>query len=160
VIFLLAGINSAAQDLNLQLILETTAGTPVQKATVSLYVLPAKQLLKTEIISGSGMLSIQKNNNYFLTITSSGLHDTSLTVQSISESLTIVVIMKDDIANLGNVTVISRKPLMKQEDDKTIVDAPTLMKYWKKHPVRLWTRMEMFTSPVQHLRPSRSTGGK
>ena len=44
----------------------------------------------------------------------------------IDTALTVIVEMVHKISNLGNVTVISKKPLIKQEDDKTIIDAEPL----------------------------------
>ena len=39
---------------------------------------------------------------------------------------TLTVEMQNKISNLGNITIVSKKPLIKQEDDKTIVDAEVL----------------------------------
>ncbi|HMC98905.1 MAG TPA: outer membrane beta-barrel family protein, partial [Ferruginibacter sp.] len=42
------------------------------------------------------------------------------------KSLSITVMMKRNVTGLSNVVVVAKKPLVKQEDDKTIVDAEVL----------------------------------
>ena len=44
----------------------------------------------------------------------------------LDSAITLVLVWQPKTNDLGNVTVVARKPLIKQEDDKTIVDAEVL----------------------------------
>ncbi len=95
-------------------------------ATVVLYQLPDTAVVATKTIEASQFFNVAPQGLYLLKFTAAGL-------QTIYET----VIIKDSITNLsiswraattdlGAVTIVSRKPLIKQEDDKTIIDAEVL----------------------------------
>ncbi len=54
------------------------------------------------------------------------MQDITRQVAVTDTALTVLIEMTNKVSDLGNVTIVSRKPLIKQEDDKTVVDAEVL----------------------------------
>ncbi len=62
-------------------------------------------------------------------------------IATTDKPLSLSIPVKRKTTDLQDVTVVSRKPVIKQEDDKSVVDATALskqapmpMKCWKKRP--------------------------
>ncbi len=122
----LYGSHSVAQSAKLHVIVRDTANHAIQNFSVVLYQLPDtilknRQTAKTEIY-----IPVLKNQHYLLKISSPGKEEILLPVHMKDSALTLEVALKNNSSNLENVTIVSKKALIKQEDDKTIVDAEPL----------------------------------
>ncbi len=124
--FLLMGAMQVfAQTAKLRVLIIDDKKDTVQNATAVLYGLPDTALITKKTLLAETFFNIQPKINYILKITATGMQDKWQTVIVTADSL-VKVEMRYTINNLGNVTVVSKKPLVKQEDDKTIVDAEVL----------------------------------
>ncbi len=125
-IILMSCMQSLAQTTKLHLIIHDNKKEGIENATAALYQLPDTILKTKKIVSGHAYFNVQRNTNYVLKITATGMQDILRTIAVAYTSMTVTVEMINKTTNLGAVTVISKKPLIKQEDDKTIVDAEVL----------------------------------
>lgn len=110
--------------LNLLLINKTNDLAPV--GTAVLYRLPDSAALGTKTFKDKLFFVVNVQSAYFLKITAFGMQTIEQYVFVEDSSLTLTLNWLPKTSNLGNVTVVARKPLIKQEDDKTIVDAEVL----------------------------------
>ncbi len=125
-IFLLMGCMQVfAQTAKLRMLVIDDKKDTLQNATVALYRLPDTVLVTKKTLQTETFFSIKPRTNYVLKITATGMLDKWQPVIINADTL-VKVEMRYKINNLGNVTVVSKKPLVKQEDDKTIVDAEVL----------------------------------
>ena len=125
-IFLLMGCMQVfAQTAKLRVLIIDDKKDTIQNATAVLYSLPDTALVTKKIMLAEIFFNIKTKTNYVLKITAAGLQDKWLPVIINADTL-IKAEMRYKINNLGNVTVVSKKPLIKQEDDKTIIDAEVL----------------------------------
>ena len=94
--------------------------------TIILYSLPDSIVIGTKTIKDKQFFDVKKRQAYYLKLSASGMQAIyeNITVQD--SSVTVTVTWQPKTSDLGNVTVVARKPLIKQEDDKTIVDAEVL----------------------------------
>ena len=116
----------AAQNTKLHIIIRNDKQEAVQNATVSLYQLPDTIARFKKVVSGNIVFDVRINTNYILRITAVGMQDIQQGITVADTASTITIGMTNKISNLGNVTVVSKKPLIKQDDDKTVVDAEVL----------------------------------
>ncbi len=115
-----------SQEVKLHLHVTNEKDETVQNATVSVYQLPSYKLHIRKVLQGDGTFEVQKNSDYMLKITAVGMQDTSKAIRVLNEPITVEIIMINKVADLGNVTVVSKRPLIKLEDDKTIIEAEAL----------------------------------
>ena len=94
--------------------------------TAVLYNLPDSSIIKTKSIKDQQFFDVKTGSTYFLKITASGMMPLQQNIIVKDSALTILLQWQIKTNDLGNVTVTARKPLIKQEDDKTIVDAEVL----------------------------------
>ncbi|MEP7163402.1 MAG: outer membrane beta-barrel protein [Ferruginibacter sp.] len=125
-ILLFGCVQSFAQTSKLHLIILDTKKEPVQNATVALYQLPDTILKNKKLVNGNAYFNVQWNTNYVLKISATGMQEILTAVSIPDSAISLSVEMSNKINSLGNVTVISKRALIKQEDDKTIVDAEPL----------------------------------
>ncbi|MBK8519643.1 MAG: TonB-dependent receptor [Chitinophagaceae bacterium] len=114
-----------AQTAKLRVVIIDDRKDTVQNATAILYRLPDTTLITKKILLAETVFSLKLKTNYVLKTTATGMQD-KWQVVIINADTLVQVEMRYKINNLGNVTVISKKPLVKQEDDKTVVDAEVL----------------------------------
>jgi len=117
---------SLSQNTRLHVIISNDKKEAVQNATVSIFQLPDTVLKYKKVVSGNTFFTVSVNTNYVLRITVAGMQEILKPVSVADTALTVAIEMQNKISDLGNVTIVSRKPLIKQEDDKTIVDAEVL----------------------------------
>ena len=116
----------AAQTTQLQLSLTNDKQEPFQNASVALYQLPDSILKEKKVIKGNGSFDVDTQTNYLIKISAAGTQNISKEIRIADSSVTITVILSAKVSSLGNVTVVSKRPLIKQDDDKTVVDAEAL----------------------------------
>ncbi|MEO6488929.1 MAG: outer membrane beta-barrel protein [Ferruginibacter sp.] len=125
-VFFLNCFAGFSQEVTLKIAVMNEKSEAVQNATVSLFELPANKLIRKKVLQGEGTLSLESNRSYLVRVTAVGIHDTSKMINVLTEPFTVTIIMATKISSLGNVTVVSKKPLIKQDDDKTVIDAEPL----------------------------------
>ncbi|MEO6406688.1 MAG: outer membrane beta-barrel protein [Ferruginibacter sp.] len=94
--------------------------------TVSLLQLPDSVLVATKVAKATISFDVKANSFYLIKITAVGKQSITKNIEVHDSSLSITVNLSDKIGNLEAVVVVSKKPLLKYEDDKTIVDAEPL----------------------------------
>ena len=94
--------------------------------TIVLYSLPDTNLLSTKTIRESQFFEVKPQSAYLLQLTASGMQPIQQNIKLQDSAISIILTWQPKTSDLGNVTVVARKPLIKQEDDKTIVDAEVL----------------------------------
>ena len=119
-------LQSLAQTTKLHLVVVDNNKEKIPNATGSLYQLPDTILRNKMLINGAVSFNVQANTNYVLKLTATGFQDIIRTITIPDSSVLVSIEMQNKINNLSNVTIVSKKPLIKQEDDKTIVDAEVL----------------------------------
>ncbi len=126
IFFLIASLPSFAQTVKLHILVIDDKQETVQHATAALYRLQDTSLVTKKVIEPGTVFIVKPKTNYIIKITATGMADAWQTIPINEEDSKVSVVMQYKINNLGNVTVVSKKPLIKQEDDKTIVDAEVL----------------------------------
>ncbi|MEY3411409.1 MAG: hypothetical protein RIQ70_95 [Bacteroidota bacterium] len=76
--------------------------------------------------SGKAEFNLKANSIYLLRASSVGYRPFGAIINTSDKGKAYVFILLEDSQNLGSVTVTAKKPLMRQEDDKTIVDPEPL----------------------------------
>ena len=114
-----------AQTAKLRILIVADKKDTIQNATAALYQLPDTALVIKKTLLAGSFFSVKLKTNYVLKISVTGMQDKWQPVIIDADTL-LKVEMRYKVNNLGNVTVVSKKPLIKQEDDKTVVDAEVL----------------------------------
>ncbi|RYF86450.1 MAG: TonB-dependent receptor, partial [Chitinophagaceae bacterium] len=123
--FMLASITGFAQNSKVFMSISGNK-TTLPNGTATLYTLPDSSLLFTRIIRDTLSLIVPANSSFFLKITSAGMQPIQRTFATSDSIVKIDASWQPPTTDLSNVVVVARKPLIKQEDDKTIVDAEVL----------------------------------
>jgi iron complex outermembrane receptor protein len=99
----------------------------VSNTTLQLYLLPDTGLVASQILKRAGnSFTVSHFSKYIIKASAVGFETVSKTVNITDKPVAVTLLLKRNSGNLQTVTVISKKPLVKQEDDKTIVDATVL----------------------------------
>lgn len=122
-------ISSAAfsQLVPLKVSFSTAANEPLPQATIQLYSLPDTILLSAQFANSNEIIfSVNELTSYLVKVSAIGylLEDSIIAVKD--KALKISFHLKKTSTTLSDVVVTSRKQLLRQEDDKTIVDATVL----------------------------------
>ncbi len=125
-IVMLVCMQSFAQTVKLQIRVIDDNNEAVQNASAALYRLPDTVLITKKIIQGETEVTVAQNNKYVIKISVVGMQDALHVIGIAGKDTSLTIEMLRKVNNLDNVTVISKRPLIKQEDDKTIVDAEVL----------------------------------
>ncbi len=123
---LLVCIQSFAQTVKLQLFVVDDKKEPIQNASAALYLLPDTVLIIKKTAAGEIFFNVKPQTSYVVKVTTAGMQQALQTIFINKADTTATVQMNYKVNSLGNVTVVAKKPLIKQEDDKTIVDAEVL----------------------------------
>ncbi|MBB1283072.1 TonB-dependent receptor [Flavisolibacter sp. BT320] len=124
---LLSSCLANAQSVAVSLKIVNQKGEPVPSATVVVWPV-ADSLASQSIISDSaGQALFQLGQNlYAIRITSVEYAMLEKTINVRPDATTFRMVMQPQATNLNTVVVTARRPLMRQEDDKTIVDPEPL----------------------------------
>ena len=116
-----------AQTISLHIALKTTGKDSVTNATIQLYSLPDSSLIASQVSKpGSNKFSVKPFTKYFIEVSAIGFETKDKTITTSNKPLSITIELKSKNDTLNTVTVVAKRPLMKQEDDKTIVDAEVI----------------------------------
>ena len=95
--------------------------------TLKLYRLPDTILISTRIArTGKTEFQVKSFSKYLVRTSSVSFENAELMVAVTDKPVNTTIIVKRKNTTLQDVVVVSKKPLIKQEDDKTIVDAEVL----------------------------------
>lgn len=115
------------QEVDLRVVISETKTDSFPSANLQLFSLPDTLLITTQAANRNGNVFIVKSfSKYFITLTAVGYNSVEKTVSVAAKPLAIQLLVKKNIRALAGVVVVSKKPLVRQEDDKTIVDAEAL----------------------------------
>lgn len=116
-----------AQTVSLKIILKTSAKDSLANATIQIFSLPDSALLQSQVSkSTSNTFSVKPFAKYLVEVSAIGFEKKDKTIAVANKPLSITLEIKSKSSSLDSVTVVAKKPLIKQEDDKTIVDAEVL----------------------------------
>ena len=124
---LLGQYASAQNNILLRAYLKSANSDSLNGVTLQLYLLPDTSLVKVKVYNnGPVSFAVKKFTKYLLRSSSTSFEGTEKTITITDKSLQVTVLLKRKLTSLNNVILVSRKPLVKEEDDKTIVDAEVL----------------------------------
>lgn len=126
ILSLLSGTAGICQDGNLFLNIRNEKNEEISGATVTVLQLPDSSVQYKKLVNGSSIFLLKRSKPYLIRVTATGFHHADQTHLLQSASDTLYITMLNKTSRLGNVTVVSRKPLIKEEDDKSVVDAEPL----------------------------------
>lgn len=115
-----------AQVRNVQVNVLNNKQEAIELATVSLFRLPDSSVIKRQPGNKKPVFSVSINTTYLLHVTSAGMQEIYRAFTVDDSTFAITVDMQPNISNLQGVTIVAKRPLIKQDDDKTIVDAEVL----------------------------------
>jgi hypothetical protein len=118
---------TCAQTVRLQVILKASSRDSLANATIELYSLPDTLLLQSQIGQpGKNSFIVKPLSSYLIKVSSVGFAAAEKTVAVGGKPLSVTIEMTAQNDALKEVTIVSKKPLLRQEDDKTIVDVTAL----------------------------------
>jgi outer membrane beta-barrel protein len=116
-----------AQNVSLKILLKTSGKDSLTNASIQLYSLPDSLLLQSQISNpNSNTFLVKSFTKYLAEVSAIGFEKTYKTITAAGKPFFITIELKSKSNLLDSVTVVSKKPLIKQEDDKTIIDAEVL----------------------------------
>ena len=117
----------AQKGLVLTVSLTSTKKDSLNNISVQLYQLPDSSLVRLRLFNGKPLsFTVNRQTGYFIIASSTGFEKAEKQVFIGDKPISVILVLKRKISSLQNVIVVSRKPLMKQEDDKTVIDAEPL----------------------------------
>lgn len=125
-LFLFFQVQIFAQQLNLNLSILNAQNEAFENATAVLMHLPDSSIVEKKVLKSKDFLNVQSSSDYLLKITAVSKKKFEKKIHIGTQSIQLVVVLNNNVEVMNAVTIVSKKPLMKEEDDKTIVDATTL----------------------------------
>ena len=111
----------------LKVFVQPTKNDSANNATLQLLLLPDTVFITAQVFNKSGnSFVVEQLSKYIIKVSSVGFETVTKTINITDKPVTTYILLKRSTTNLQTVTVVSKKPLIKQEDDKTIVDATVL----------------------------------
>jgi hypothetical protein len=95
-------------------------------ATLFCYQTPDTVPFIKKVIYSKDILELSSEKMYRVVISSVGKNNFDTLIHLRNSDITINVVLSNKISSLSAVTIVSKKPLIKEEDDKTVVDAASL----------------------------------
>jgi len=128
VAFLFAFIYASAnaQTVNMQIVLKAEGKDSITNATIQIYSLPGRQLLQSWLSSPVNIFKVKASGSYLIKVTAVEFDTLQKVIKVTNKPVFDTLQLIAKVKTLKEVTVASTKPLIRQEDDKTIVDAEQL----------------------------------
>ncbi len=124
---LLICTGAAAQKVSITVAVTVNKTDSFPPATLQLYSLPDTLLIGKQLAKQEGnSFTVNRFSKYLIKVSSTGFTATEKTVAITDKAVSVQVPLKRMVTGMEEVVLVSRKPLVKQEDDKTIVDAEVL----------------------------------
>lgn len=116
-----------AQTVDLQVAIKTSRAEVLENATIQLFGLPDTLLLRSQVSKRPyNSFQVKPSTSYLIKVSAIGFQTLEQVVPVQNKMVTITLQLTEKSNALKEVTIVSKKPLLKQEDDKTIVDADVL----------------------------------
>lgn len=108
--------------------LQNSKKEPVAFATVVIIPVPdtVNKITKVTDSAATAVFMLEKNRPYLVQVTSVGYEPVQKSITVRNDNATFQFVLKEGSKSLADVVVTATKPLMRQEDDKTIVDPENL----------------------------------
>jgi hypothetical protein len=119
-------LQTSAQKVSLNLKVLNAQQEPFENATAILYHLPDSVIIEKKVLKSTDVFYVEQSTNYFLKITATSKQIFEKEINTKLQSIQLEIILKDKVEAMSAVTVVSRKSFMKEDGDKTIVDATVL----------------------------------
>jgi iron complex outermembrane recepter protein len=124
---ILLSVCAQAQNIKLHISLKTAGNDSLTNATIQIQNFTDSTILGSQISKPTGNdFWVKPYSKYLINVSAIGFANSSKIVSVVNKAIPVSISLKDKANSLDTVTVISKKPLMRQEDDKTIVDAEVL----------------------------------
>src|SRR5688500_14486988 len=121
--FLLLAMVSNSQSVTISINISNQKGEPIQGATVTVWPVADSTATQSRIADSTGQVVLQLEQQlYGVRITSVEYAPLEKTISVRPDAKTFRMVMQAQASELNSVVVTARRPLMRQEDDKTIVD--------------------------------------
>ena len=115
---------ATAQKLTLEVRLKTQGRDSVINASIQLISLPDSVLLQSQVSQSAGnRFPVHGNSTYLIRASAIGFQTTEKRLSVQKQSLSVTITMKTAGKSLQAVTVTAAKPAIRQEGEKTIIDA-------------------------------------
>jgi iron complex outermembrane recepter protein len=127
-LFLLFANAAAAQHTtSLNISLFSPKKDSLNNISLELYRLPDSVQVTTQLYKADGnTFTVNTTSKYLIRISSVNFEPAERVISIADKPVSISIPLKRKTTDLQNVTVISKKPLITQEDDKSIIDAAVL----------------------------------
>lgn len=122
----MVSLTATAQTTRLHLFVTNEKKEPFQNATVAIYKLPDSILQEKKVIQGDHWFDVNIKSKYLIKISAAGTQPATREIDIADSIVEISVTLNTKVNDLGNVTIVAKRPLIRQDDDKTIVDAEAL----------------------------------
>ena len=127
ILLLFLGLAAGAQTVPLQVAVKTAGKDTVSNASIRLFSLPDSTLLQSQVAQPpKNTFAVKPRRLYMVEVSSVSFETVRKSIAVGDKPVSITLGLSAVHRTLENVTIVSRKPLVKQEDDKTIVDATVL----------------------------------
>jgi outer membrane receptor protein involved in Fe transport len=115
------------KSTTLRLTLNFPKADTSSSVTLQLYLLPDTALVSSKAVNNtSANFTVKQFSKYILKLSSVSFENADKIISVADKPVSAGFILKQKNTTLGDVVVVSKKPLIKQEDDKTVVDAEVL----------------------------------
>jgi len=126
-LLMFCAVSFAQKNITLTVFVKAPKTDSATNITLQLYLLPDTVLTSTQAAkNGRADFRVQSFSKYLLKTSSVSFESTESIIGVTDKPANNSIVLKRKNTTLQNVVVVSRKPLIKQEDDKTIVDAEVL----------------------------------
>lgn len=126
-LFFSAKPSFAQKTTTLQVSVNLPRTDSAASVTLQLYLLPDTSIITSKAAnSGITGFKVKQFSKYLLRVSSVTFENTERTIGVLDKPVTVTVNLKRKNKTLEDVVVIAKKPLIREEDDKTIVDAEVL----------------------------------
>ncbi|MEN9963905.1 MAG: hypothetical protein RL582_1000 [Bacteroidota bacterium] len=122
--FLFVGVY--AQRTNIKFFISDQSKQPFFGVTATIFQLPDTIEIENKVLTSSDSIRFETGKKYLLRFTAAGKKTLYLTPDFSLDNKVLRVVMVSDDAAMQTVVIRSKKPLIKEEDDKTIVDATSI----------------------------------
>ncbi len=116
-----------AQTVNIHLQLNSKTVDTFPRATIQMFSVPDSVKLFTQIANKNGNIFYVKTSaDYLIKISAVGFESVEKPITVTDKALSISIDLNRNIKGLEEIKIVRRKSLVREEDDKTIVDAEPL----------------------------------
>lgn len=129
IVMLFSSFALNAQRFQLRVTVLDTKQQPIEFSTLALLLESdtTKKLMSITDSNGVALFELNTKGNYVLRSTAIGFTNTNEVVKVVDSSLSVTVTMPASNTALNEVVIQSAKPLMRQVDDRTVIDPESLV---------------------------------